>query len=144
MRKKVLVLEDEDNIRGFVVINLRRGGYDTVEFSSGEEAFAYMREKNDVSVAILDVMLPDVTGFEICRRLRGIGYTGSSEAYIDDGRLYYLFLEGLDPTGYLPLDEYSFITEYGTQENAESLRLALQERGTCLCQTDAVDRLGVL
>ena len=80
----------------------------------------------------------------VCRRLRGIGYTGSSEAYIDDGRLYYLFLEGLDPTGYLPLDEYSFITEYGTQENAESLRLALQERGTCLCQTDAVDRLGVL
>ena len=45
MRKKVLVLEDEDNIRGFVVINLRRAGYDTVEFALGEEAYAYLREK---------------------------------------------------------------------------------------------------
>lgn len=73
MRKKVLVLEDEDNIRGFVVINLRRAGYDTVEFALGEEAYAYLREKNDVSVAVLDVMLPDISGFEVCRRLRGAG-----------------------------------------------------------------------
>lgn len=73
MRKKVLVLEDEDNIRGFVVINLRRAGYDTVEFGLGEEAYAYLREKNDVSVAVLDVMLPDISGFEVCRRLRGAG-----------------------------------------------------------------------
>ena len=36
--KKILVLEDEDNIRSFIVINLKRGGYDTVEFSSGEKA----------------------------------------------------------------------------------------------------------
>ena len=43
MRKKVLVLEDEDNIRGFVVINLRRAGYDTVEFALGEEAYAYLQ-----------------------------------------------------------------------------------------------------
>ena len=73
MRKKVLVLEDEDNIRGFVVINLRRAGYDTIEFALGEEAYAYMREHNDVSVAVLDVMLPDISGFEVCRRLRGSG-----------------------------------------------------------------------
>ena len=73
MRKKVLVLEDEDNIRGFVVINLRRAGYDTVEFGLGEEAYAYLREKNDVSVAVLDFMLPDISGFEVCRRLRGAG-----------------------------------------------------------------------
>lgn len=80
----------------------------------------------------------------VCRRLRGIGYTGNSTAYIDDRRRYYLFLEGLDPTGYLPLDEYSFITEYGIRENVESLRQFLGEHGKCLCTTDAVDRLGVL
>ncbi|MDD7312135.1 MAG: DNA-binding response regulator, partial [Clostridia bacterium] len=38
MNKKVLVLEDEDNIRAFVVINLNRAGYETVEFALGEEA----------------------------------------------------------------------------------------------------------
>ena len=80
----------------------------------------------------------------VCRRLRGIGYTGSSAAYIDDRKSYYLFLEGLDPTGYLPLDEYSFITEYGSRENVEELRLVLGERGKCICQSDAVEQLGVL
>ena len=81
MRKKVLVLEDEDNIRGFVVINLRRAGYDTVEFALGEEAYAYLREKNDVSVAVLDVMLPDISGFEVCRRLRrGASISSSASA----------------------------------------------------------------
>ena len=44
MNKKVLVLEDEDNIRAFVVINLKRAGYDTVEFGLGEEAANYAKE----------------------------------------------------------------------------------------------------
>ncbi|MBQ7491117.1 MAG: response regulator transcription factor [Clostridia bacterium] len=73
MNKKVLVLEDEDNIRGFVVINLRRAGYETVEFAMGEEAAAYLRDHQDVSIAVLDVMLPDVSGFDVCRRIRGMG-----------------------------------------------------------------------
>ena len=73
MNKKVLILEDEDNIRSFVVINLKRAGYTTVEFALGEEAVAYVRANNDVDVAILDVMLPDIDGFEVCRRIRGSG-----------------------------------------------------------------------
>ena len=73
MNKKVLVLEDEDNIRGFVVINLRRAGYETVEFAMGEEAAAYLRDHQDVSIAVLDVILPDVSGFDVCRRIRGMG-----------------------------------------------------------------------
>ena len=36
--RKVLVLEDEDNIRSFVVLNLNRAGYDTLEATTGEEA----------------------------------------------------------------------------------------------------------
>ncbi|MBE6546873.1 MAG: adaptor protein MecA [Ruminococcaceae bacterium] len=80
----------------------------------------------------------------VCHRLRSIGYGGKSAAYLGDDRRYYLFLEGLDTTGYLPLDEYSFITEYGTRENLEALRRFLSEHGKPICQTGAVEQLGVL
>lgn len=73
MKKKVLVLEDEDNIRAFVVINLKRAGYETVEFALGEEAAEHLRDHRDVAIAILDVMLPDISGFDVCRRIRGMG-----------------------------------------------------------------------
>lgn len=69
--RKVLVLEDEDNIRSFVVINLKRAGYDTIEASSGEEALEKLKRNPDVKVALLDVMLPGIDGFEVCRRIRG-------------------------------------------------------------------------
>jgi DNA-binding response OmpR family regulator len=68
--KKVLVLEDEASIRSFIVINLRRGGYDVVEAESGEEALEKLKENPDVRVALLDIMLPGIDGFEVCRRVR--------------------------------------------------------------------------
>ena len=68
--KKVLVLEDEANIRSFVVINLNRAGYETIEAGSGEEALEQLRLNPDVGVALLDIMLPDMDGFEVCRRIR--------------------------------------------------------------------------
>ncbi len=73
MNKKVIVLEDEENIRNFVVINLNRSGYETVEFGLGEPVVEYVRNHDDAAIAILDVMLPDVGGFEVCRRIRGLG-----------------------------------------------------------------------
>lgn len=68
--KKVLVLEDESSIRSFVVINLKRAGYDVVEAESGEEALERFNDNPDVKVALLDVMLPGIDGFEVCRRIR--------------------------------------------------------------------------
>ena len=68
--KKILILEDEENIRSFVVINLQRAGYITVEASTGQEALDKLREHPDVDVAVLDIMLPDMDGFEVCRRIR--------------------------------------------------------------------------
>ncbi|MCI9113835.1 MAG: response regulator transcription factor [Oscillibacter sp.] len=68
--KKVLVLEDEASIRGFIVINLRRAGYDVIEAESGEEALERLREHPDARVALLDIMLPGIDGFEVCRRIR--------------------------------------------------------------------------
>ena len=68
--KKVLVLEDEASIRGFIVINLRRAGYEVIESEPGEEALEKLQEHTDVRVALLDIMLPGIDGFEVCRRIR--------------------------------------------------------------------------
>ncbi len=68
--KKVLVLEDESSIRSFIVINLRRAGYEVVEAETGEEALEKLEFHRDTRVALLDVMLPGIDGFEVCRRIR--------------------------------------------------------------------------
>ena len=68
--KKVLVLEDESSIRSFIVINLRRAGYQVVEAESGEQALELLSQHSDVRVALLDIMLPGIDGFEVCRRIR--------------------------------------------------------------------------
>ena len=68
--KKVLILEDEVSIRSFVVINLKRAGYEVVEAGTGEEALELLKTNPDVGVAILDIMLPGIDGFEVCRSVR--------------------------------------------------------------------------
>ena len=68
--RKVLVLEDEANIRSFVVINLKRAGYETIEAEGGEQALEQLKANPDIKVALLDIMLPDIDGFEVCRRIR--------------------------------------------------------------------------
>ena len=71
--KKILVLEDEPNIRSFVVINLRRNGYEPIEAANGAEAISQLEKNPDISLALLDVLLPDIDGFEVCRRMRASG-----------------------------------------------------------------------
>ena len=70
--KKILVAEDEQAIREFVVINLKRAGYDTLEAGSGDEALRiYERENGNIDVALLDIMMPgELDGLAVCRRLR--------------------------------------------------------------------------
>ena len=70
--KRVLVLEDESSIRSFVVVNLRRAGYEPVEAENGEEALERLRTFPDIRVALLDVMLPGIDGFEVCKRIRAM------------------------------------------------------------------------
>lgn len=67
---KVLLLEDEKSIRDFVRINLKREGCEVVEASTGEEALEIAESQSDIEIAILDVMLPGIDGFEVCGRLR--------------------------------------------------------------------------
>ena len=68
--KKILVLEDEASIRSFVVINLKRAGYEPIEAETGAQAFERIKENPDIRVALLDIMLPDIDGFEVGRRIR--------------------------------------------------------------------------
>mgnify|MGYP002264042397 CR=1 FL=1 len=70
--KKILVAEDEQNIREFVVINLERAGYHAFEAASGDEAMAlYEREDGDFDVAVLDIMMPGaMDGLAVCKELR--------------------------------------------------------------------------
>jgi len=65
----VLVLEDQVEIRDFVVINIKRAGYNVFEASTGEEALAIFKE-NKIDIAVLDVMLPGINGYEVCKKIR--------------------------------------------------------------------------
>ena len=68
--KKILILEDEMSIRDFIVFNFRRAGYEVFEAGSGNEALSVFAANPDITLAVLDVMLPDIDGFEVCRKLR--------------------------------------------------------------------------
>ena len=69
--KKILVCEDEAAIRDFVVINLRRAGYEVVEADCGEVALQkYEEHGGDFDVAILDIMMPGIDGLHVCKELR--------------------------------------------------------------------------
>lgn len=69
MNNKILILDDEDPIRQFMKINLDYQGYQTVEASSGEEALKVFEEEKP-AVAILDIMLPGISGYEVCEKIR--------------------------------------------------------------------------
>ncbi len=69
--KRILVCEDEEAIRDFVVINLRRAGYDVVDVASGEEAvMVYRQQEGCFDVALLDIMMPGMDGFALCKWIR--------------------------------------------------------------------------
>ena len=69
--KKLLVCEDESAIREFEVITRRRAGYEVVDTSCGEDAIkAFNAAPNDFSVVLLDIMMPGIDGFTVCKKIR--------------------------------------------------------------------------
>lgn len=69
--KKILVAEDEDAIREFVVINLKRSGYEVYDVNNGTDALAaYDNSGGSFDIALLDVMMPGMDGITVCRELR--------------------------------------------------------------------------
>ncbi len=69
MARKILLVEDEDAIRKFVKINLEREGYKVFEAASGEDGIEVARQE-EPEIVVLDIMLPGIDGFEVCRILR--------------------------------------------------------------------------
>lgn len=67
---KILILEDEIGIRSFVSINLKREGYDVIEAGTGSEAIEKLNSDPNITVALLDIMLPDMSGVDVCRYIR--------------------------------------------------------------------------
>ncbi len=69
--KNILIAEDEDAIRDFVVINLKRAGYSVTDVDNGLDAItAYDNAEDGFDVVILDVMMPGLDGFSVCKKLR--------------------------------------------------------------------------
>ncbi|NDI36067.1 response regulator transcription factor [Chengkuizengella sediminis] len=67
--RTVLVLEDEMSIRSFITLNLERNGYKVIEAETGEQALELFLE-HKIDIALLDVMLPGMDGFEVCQKMR--------------------------------------------------------------------------
>lgn len=68
--KRVLVVEDEASIREMVALNLKMAGWEVVEAPSAERALELMHSGERCDAALLDIMLPGMDGYELCRRLR--------------------------------------------------------------------------
>src|ERR671917_1100210 len=66
---KVLIVDDEPNIREVVGLYLRRDGHTVVSVTDGEEALEAFRE-SEPDLVVLDLMLPKISGLEVCRRMR--------------------------------------------------------------------------
>lgn len=66
---KILVVEDEIPIRKLIVFNLQRSNYEVLEAGDGKEAIKLVQDQSP-SLVLLDLMLPDMDGFEICTKLR--------------------------------------------------------------------------
>lgn len=68
--RKVLIAEDEEAIRAFIVINLERSGYDVTEAADGVEALELFEKHGGFDIAILDIMMPRMDGLQVCKALR--------------------------------------------------------------------------
>ena len=70
-KKKVLVAEDEESIREFIVINLTRSGYEVEQAENGAVALEkFMSDESAYDVAVLDIMMPELDGLTVCKELR--------------------------------------------------------------------------
>ena len=69
--KRIMIVEDETAIREFEAINLKRVGYTVVEAGSGEEALEiYDSDAEGFDIALLDISMPGMDGFTLCKELR--------------------------------------------------------------------------
>ncbi|MBA8793887.1 DNA-binding response OmpR family regulator [Friedmanniella endophytica] len=70
---RILVADDEEDIRDFVEIKLRSAGMDVVTADNGDDALKILSTDTGLDLAVLDVMMPGMTGIEVLREVRAHG-----------------------------------------------------------------------
>lgn len=68
--EKILIIEDEESIRGFITLNLNRYGFKVLEADCGEDGIALLKKNPDISIVVLDIMLPGIDGFDVAKTIR--------------------------------------------------------------------------
>lgn len=123
--KRILVCEDEGVIRDFVVINLKRAGYDVVDVDCGEEALRVFNEENgNFDIALLDIMMPGIDGFQVCKELRR---KSSTIGII----MLSAKTQEMDKVSGLMLGADDYITKpFGTQELLARIKTAIRHTRT--------------
>ena len=69
IQEKILIVDDEKEIADLVEVYLKNDGYQVYKFYNGTDALACV-EQEDISLAVLDLMLPDMDGFVLCQKIR--------------------------------------------------------------------------
>ncbi|MDQ0175497.1 response regulator transcription factor [Bacillus chungangensis] len=68
----ILIVEDEENIRGFLHVNLKRSGFNVLQAANGEDGVEMAKKHQDIAVILLDIMLPGIDGYEVCSLIRAV------------------------------------------------------------------------
>lgn len=112
---KILVVEDNKNLRKLMTTYLKKNNYETLEAEDGEEALDIM-DKNHVDLIITDVMMPNMDGYELAKQLREANYMlpilmATAKESLDDKREG--FLTGVDDYMVKPIDMDEMILRVG-------------------------------
>ena len=112
---KVLLVEDNKNIRKLMTTYLRKNNYDVLEAENGEEALDVM-DRNHIDLMISDIMMPKMDGYELTKEIRDAGFTMpilfvTAKDSIDDKREG--FMLGVDDYMVKPIDMDEMILRVG-------------------------------
>jgi two-component system alkaline phosphatase synthesis response regulator PhoP len=93
---KILVIDDEEDIRELLIYNLKKEGYLVLDAENGEKGLAIMRESNP-DLILLDVMMPGMDGIEVCEAIRNIpGFKNTLVCFLTARSEDYSQIAGLD------------------------------------------------
>jgi CheY-like chemotaxis protein len=142
---RVLVVDDQEDLRELLRVSLSIGSFDVVIAASGREAFDILAADTDFDVVVLDVQMPDVDGWEVLEAIRNAPATARlpvvmctvKSSRVDAERAWTL---GCDGYVTKPFNVADFVEDVRTLALAsEDVRRSTRERALMALQLDAVD-----
>ena len=128
MAEKILVVDDEPGVRGFLRDLLAEEGYEVVLASDGEEALG-LAELENPEVILLDINMPGIDGIEVCKRLKAREETRYIPIIIItalDDRGFQAYLEGADDFITKPFDSMELTFRIRSMHRIRQLNVELQ------------------